>query len=65
MVRQEDLKLGKEDAPTAERGSTVTMKYSGTLESGEKFDAASKFSFTLGAGEVIKGAQQHGSFSVI
>mmetsp|Transcript_30426 Transcript_30426/g.66464 ORF Transcript_30426/g.66464 Transcript_30426/m.66464 type:complete len:189 (-) Transcript_30426:200-766(-) len=54
-IQQEDLKLGKEDAPEAVRGSTVTMKYVGTLESGEKFDAASKFTFTLGAGEVIKG----------
>jgi FKBP-type peptidyl-prolyl cis-trans isomerase len=53
--RQEDLKLGKADAPAAAKGCTVTMKYAGTLLSGEKFDAASKFSFTLGAGEVIKG----------
>lgn len=31
------------------------MKYRGTLEDGTEFDAASKFAFTLGAGEVIKG----------
>ena len=33
----------------------VTMKYRGTLEDGTEFDAASKFEFTLGVGEVIKG----------
>mmetsp|Transcript_40511 Transcript_40511/g.67879 ORF Transcript_40511/g.67879 Transcript_40511/m.67879 type:complete len:190 (+) Transcript_40511:289-858(+) len=55
QIQQEDLKLGKADAPAAAKGCTVTMKYAGTLKSGEKFDAASKFSFTLGAGEVIKG----------
>ena len=32
------------------------MKYRGTLASdGSEFDAASRFEFTLGAGEVIKG----------
>ena len=32
------------------------MIYQGTLqEDGSQFDSASKFSFTLGAGEVIKG----------
>lgn len=31
------------------------MKYRGTLEDGTDFDTASKFEFTLGAGEVIKG----------
>mgnify|MGYP001145806012 CR=1 FL=1 len=31
------------------------MKYRGTLEDGTEFDAASRFDFTLGAGEVIKG----------
>eukprot|EP00854_Cymbomonas_tetramitiformis_P006000 gene6000-7212_t len=54
-TKQEDLKLGKEDASEATVGATVTMKYVGTLLSGERFDAASKFTFTLGAGEVIKG----------
>ena len=39
----------------AEVGSEVTMKYRGTLEDGSEFDAASRFDFTLGAGEVIKG----------
>ena len=37
-------------------GSTCTMSYTGTLkEGGTKFDSASKFTFTIGAGEVIKG----------
>lgn len=31
------------------------MKYRGALEDGTEFDAASRFEFTLGAGEVIKG----------
>jgi FKBP-type peptidyl-prolyl cis-trans isomerase len=32
------------------------MSYAGTLkEDGSKFDSAKKFSFTIGAGEVIKG----------
>jgi FKBP-type peptidyl-prolyl cis-trans isomerase len=44
------------DGDCAERGSEVTMKYRGTLASdGSEFDAASRFEFTLGAGEVIKG----------
>ena len=37
-------------------GDDVTVKYRGTLESdGSEFDSASRFDFTLGAGEVIKG----------
>ena len=37
-------------------GSCCTMSYAGTLHSdGSKFDSASKFTFTIGAGEVIKG----------
>ena len=37
-------------------GSTCTMSYTGTLkEGGSKFDSASKFTFTIGGGEVIKG----------
>ena len=37
-------------------GSTKTMSYTGTLkEGGTKFDSASKFTFTIGGGEVIKG----------
>ena len=41
---------------TASRGSSCTMSYTGTLaEGGEQFDSAKKFTFTIGAGEVIKG----------
>jgi hypothetical protein len=41
---------------TAEPGRTCTLTYRGTLaEGGAQFDAAAKFSFELGAGEVIKG----------
>ena len=40
----------------AEKGDEVVMSYKGTLLSdGSEFDASNKFSFTLGAGEVIKG----------
>ena len=37
-------------------GDTLTLRYEGRLlEGGAVFDAAAKFSFELGAGEVIKG----------
>jgi FKBP-type peptidyl-prolyl cis-trans isomerase len=40
-------------------GQKITVNYAGTLTSGEEFDSSYKrgipFSFTLGAGEVIKG----------
>tara|TARA_B110000003_G_scaffold25304_1_gene24016 strand:- start:98 stop:640 length:543 start_codon:yes stop_codon:yes gene_type:complete len=43
------------DGETAVKGSTVTMRYRGTLDSdGSEFDAG-KIDFTLYAGEVIKG----------
>jgi FKBP-type peptidyl-prolyl cis-trans isomerase len=54
QVTIEEILVG--DGAVAERGADVTMKYRGTLESdGSEFDAASRFDFTLGAGEVIKG----------
>ena len=54
QVTIEEVRVGEGDL--AERGSDVTMKYRGTLESdGSEFDSASRFDFTLGAGEVIKG----------
>ena len=49
-----DVKVG--DGDEAGNGSTCTMSYVGTLKSdGSKFDSANKFTFTIGAGEVIKG----------
>lgn len=53
-VQMEDVKEGKGDE-IAERGDCVTVAYKGTLDNGYQFDSASKFSFRLGAGDVIKG----------
>ena len=36
-------------------GDTVTVAYKGTLDDGYEFDKATKFTFVLGAGDVIKG----------
>mmetsp|Transcript_3084 Transcript_3084/g.7278 ORF Transcript_3084/g.7278 Transcript_3084/m.7278 type:complete len:201 (-) Transcript_3084:30-632(-) len=44
-----------DDSVTAQSGDTVTVAYKGTLDDGYEFDKASKFTFVLGAGEVIKG----------
>ena len=52
-----DLKVGT-GAP-AQAGQTVSVHYTGWLESGKKFDSSvdrgQPFSFPLGAGRVIKG----------
>ena len=42
-------------AATPWTGDKVFVHYVGTLTDGSKFDSASKFTFTIGAGEVIKG----------
>lgn len=52
----DDVLVG--DGDEAVSGSTCTMKYVGTLVDGTKFDSASKFTFTIDAGEVIKGWDQ-------
>ena len=49
-----DEKVG--DGDGAAPGDTVTVAYVGTLAStGVQFDAAKKFTFSLGNGDVIKG----------
>jgi FKBP-type peptidyl-prolyl cis-trans isomerase len=53
----EDLEVGIGDE-IAEEGDIVTVSYRGTLENGHEFDKATKFSFVLGAGDVIKGWDQ-------
>lgn len=53
-VHQEDIKVGT-DLPEASQGDAVTVAYVGTLDNGYQFDKANKFTFVLGAGEVIKG----------
>ena len=60
-VKIEDVKVGT--GPAAESGDTVIVKYEGKLDDGTVFDSASKFDFTLGAGEVIKGNQTE-NFSI-
>jgi FKBP-type peptidyl-prolyl cis-trans isomerase len=56
-LKYEDLKEGTGDA--AKKGDTVEVHYTGWLKDGTKFDSSldrkQSFSFSLGAGEVIKG----------
>lgn len=54
-LEMEDIVTGKEDADEAQEGDSVTVKYVGKLDDGHQFDAASSFTFVLGAGDVIKG----------
>lgn len=55
-VKCDDIKVGT--GPAAESGDVVVVKYQGKLDDGSVFDSASKFTFVLGAGEVIKGWDQ-------
>lgn len=59
-LKIEDLKVGT--GAEAVAGKSVTVHYVGTLTTGDKFDSSRDrnqgFSFTLGAGMVIKGWDQ-------
>ena len=55
-VSSKDIKIGAGDVAVS--GSECTMSYTGFLKNGTKFDSASKFTFTIDAGEVIKGWDQ-------
>ena len=56
-LMKEDIKVGT--GVVAEKGKTISVHYTGWLTNGTKFDSSLDrgvpFSFTLGAGEVIKG----------
>jgi FKBP-type peptidyl-prolyl cis-trans isomerase len=59
-LKCEDLQAGS--GATAEKFDTVFVHYTGWLKDGTKFDSSKDrgkpFSFTLGAGQVIKGWDQ-------
>jgi len=56
-LKIEDIKVG--DGAVAEAGKQVSVHYTGTLTDGTKFDSSvdrkDPFTFSLGAGQVIKG----------
>ena len=59
-LEQEDIRVGT--GTEASSGKTVSVHYVGTLTTGAKFDSSrdrgAPFSFTLGAGQVIRGWDQ-------
>jgi FKBP-type peptidyl-prolyl cis-trans isomerase len=60
MLESVDLQVGA--GAEAVAGKKVSVHYTGTLTSGQKFDSSldrgKPFQFTLGAGQVIKGWDQ-------
>ena len=56
MVQDMKVEVLKEGTgAVAKNGDTVSVNYVGTLTDGTKFDSSQAFSFSLGAGQVIKG----------